>query len=57
MSVWDENAAERDKSADDEWVDEGGEDCVWSVRSNELANAGVDELVYEHDEKCSSCLV
>lgn len=51
LSIWDENPAERDESSDDYRVGERGEDGVGGVGGDELANAGVDELVHEHYEE------
>ena len=43
LGVWDENTAEGDKDTDDEGIDEGGEDGVRRVGSDELTKASVEE--------------
>ena len=43
LGVWDENTAEGDKDTDDERIDEGGEDGVRRVGSDELTKTSVEE--------------
>ena len=57
LRIWHQNTTERDENSDDERVDERGEYSVGCVGCNELADTGVDELVDEHDEEHSTCLV
>lgn len=51
LCIGDEDTAERHECSDEERVDEGGEDCIGRRSGDELANAGVDELVDQHDEE------
>ena len=50
-SVRDQDTTEGRQSADDQGICQSCKHGVWRVGSNELPNAGVDEFVYEHDEK------